>query len=143
MVGNKAIRASKRNRRITRYFQISSHFNFGTVGLKSGIVFRIRTTPLLRIAHSRTRPFAFTGVAARIRIHLLQSDFSPFTWTKPTIFRLLSTDSNTCLLSSRPGERRHGPNDERKTALQQVDAHIKGNPCKRKRSTFHQQETYF
>ena len=48
--------------------------------------------------------------------------------------RRLPTDSNTNLLSSGLWERRHCPNEEQKTALQQVDAHINGNPCKRKRS---------
>ena len=80
------------------------------------------------------RPLIFTGVTAHTRIHLLQSDFSLFVWTKPTRTSLLPMDSNTYLLVSRPWERRHGQNQERKTALQQVDAHINGNPCKRKRS---------
>ena len=50
----------------------------------------------------RIRPFAFTRVAAHTRIHLLQSDFSLFVWTKPTRFSLLLTDSSTYLVSSRP-----------------------------------------
>ena len=61
-----------------------------------------------------TRPFAITGVAAHSRIPLLQSDFSLFICTKPTRFSLLPTNSNTYLLSSRPWERGHGPNDEQK-----------------------------
>ena len=74
------------------------------------------------------RPFAFTEVAVHALIHLLPSEFSLFIWTTLSRLNWLPIDFNTYLLSSKPGERRHGPNEERKTALQPVVQRLYGNP---------------
>ena len=70
-----------------------------------------------------------------MRIHLLQSGFSLLIWSLPLSLRSWWYKICFGIRWQQAKSRPLGSNEERKIALQQVDASMSGNPCKCKRFT--------